>query len=276
VTEFTSADGGATASVASARVIIEVYQPAGNHNGGHIAFGPDGYLYIGRGDGGGSGDDWGSIGNGQRLSTLLGKLLRIDVNGTTGATPYAIPAGNPFPGSVLCNNDTGAFAHNCPEIYAYGLRNPWRWSFDTGSGQLWLADVGQGAWEEVNRVVAGGNYGWRCMEGTLPTSLVCGNPSTPLLPPVAEYEHPLGQAVTGGYVYRGTAIPALVGRYVFADYSSQLIWNIPADTAPTRTMSAADASDSNANITSFAEDANGELYVVDVRTAAIYRIVAGT
>jgi glucose/arabinose dehydrogenase len=275
ISEFSTADAGATLNPASEQVIFQMAQPGGHNNGGHVLFGPDGFLYLGMGDGGNDDSASGVAGNGQLTNNLLGKVLRIDVNGTANGRRYRIPTGNPFATNAVCNVD-GTGTADCPEIFAWGFRNPWRFTFDRQGGQLWLGDVGSHTREEVNRVVAGGNYGWRCMEGTLPTSLVCGNPSTPLLPPVAEYEHPLGQAVTGGYVYRGTAIPALVGRYVFADYSSQLIWNIPADTAPTRTMSAADASDSNANITSFAEDANGELYVVDVRTAAIYRIVAGT
>ena len=129
---------------------------------------------------------WGTIGNGQNLPTLLGKLLRIDVDGSTGGVPYAIPAGNPFAGNALCNGGTGA--QNCPEIYAYGLRNPWRWSFDRGSGELWLADVGQGAIEEVDRVVAGGNYGWRCFEGTRSYNATCGPNAASSLPPVAQYD----------------------------------------------------------------------------------------
>ena len=130
---------------------------------------------------------WGSIGNGQNLTTLLGKLLRIDVNGSTGGVPYRIPAGNPYAGNTLCNS--GAGTQNCPEIYAYGLRNPWRWSFDRGSGELWLADVGQGAIEEVDRIVPGGNYGWRCFEGTQAYNSTCGPNSASSLPPVAQYTH---------------------------------------------------------------------------------------
>jgi hypothetical protein len=126
-------------------------------------------LYIGLGDGGSGGDPYGTIGNGQNLQTLLGKMLRIDISGDTGAVRYRIPAGNPYAGNALCS--TGSGAQNCPEIYAVGLRNPWRWSFDTGSNELWLGDVGQGAWEEINRIVAGGNYGWRCREGAHPFNL---------------------------------------------------------------------------------------------------------
>jgi glucose/arabinose dehydrogenase len=275
ISEFTTADNGVTLNPASEQIVFQMAQPGGHNNGGHLLFGPDGFLYLGMGDGGNDDSASGVAGNGQLTNNLLGKVLRIDVNGTANGRRYRIPAGNPFAANAVCNVD-GTGVNDCPEIFAWGFRNPWRFTFDRVGGQLWLGDVGSHAREEVNRVASGGNYGWRCQEGTLPTSLMCGTPTTPLSPPVAEYEHPLGQAVTGGYVYRGTAIPALVGRYVFADYSSQLIWNIATDTAPTRTMVAADASDSGANIASFAEDTNGELYVVDVRTAAIYRVVAGS
>src|SRR5690606_9687045 len=180
----------------SPRILLQVNQPASNHNGGHIAFGPDGLLYVGLGDGGSGGDPWGEIGNGQRLSTLLGKMLRIDVDGGTGGVPYGIPAGNPFAGNPSCSVDTGNFTHNCPEIYAYGLRNPWRWSFDTGSDELWLGDVGQGAWEEVDRIVAGGNYGWRCREGAHAYSADCGSNSASAIDPVAEYGRSAGNSIT--------------------------------------------------------------------------------
>jgi uncharacterized repeat protein (TIGR03806 family) len=271
IVEYRTLDGGQTADVATATVILQVNQPESNHNGGNIAFGPDGYLYIGFGDGGGGGDLHGAIGNGQRLSTLLGKMLRIDVNGTTGATPYAIPAGNPFAGQVVCNNDTGAFAQNCPEIHAYGFRNPWRWSFDRDTGELWVADVGQSAWEEVNRVVAGGNYGWRCFEGNHEYNSACGGNAATSLPPVAEYGRNLGQAITGGYVYRGSAIPQLVGRYVFGDYSSGRIWQIAHDTPPT--VQVTGGLDSNRNISSFGQGLDGELYAVDLG-GTLQRIVA--
>jgi glucose/arabinose dehydrogenase len=275
ISEFSTADGGLTLNPASEQIIFQMAQPGGHNNGGHLLFGPDGFLYLGIGDGGNDDSASGVAGNGQLTNNLLGKVLRIDVNGTANGRRYRIPTGNPFAANAVCNVD-GTGTTDCPEIFAWGFRNPWRFTFDRQGGQLWLGDVGSHTREEVNRVVAGGNYGWRCLEGTLPTSLNCGTPSTPLSPPVAEYEHPLGQAVTGGHVYRGTAIPGLVGRYVFGDYSSQLIWNIATDTPPTRTMTAADGWDSDANVTSFTEDTNGELYIVDVRTAAIYRLVAGT
>jgi glucose/arabinose dehydrogenase len=182
-------------------------------------------------------------------------MLRIDVSPATG---YAIPAGNPFAGNPQCGaNGTGAL--NCPEIYASGLRNPWRWSFDRQTGQLWLGDVGQGAREEIDRVVLGGNYGWRCFEGTLNTTLACGSEPN-LQPPVAEYERSVGTTVTGGYVYRGTAIAGLAGRYVFGDFTSGRIWHIAAETQPTAQITGGFAS--GLNIASFGEGADGELYIV--------------
>jgi uncharacterized repeat protein (TIGR03806 family) len=262
VVEYQTRDGGQTLDAASGLVVLQVYQPQGNHNGGHIAFGPDGFLYVGRGDGGGGGDQSGAIGNGQRLSTLLGKILRIDVNATTGTTRYAIPPGNPFAASPqLCNNDIGAFTANCPEIYAYGLRNPWRWSFDRGSGELWLGDVGQGAWEEVNRITAGGNYGWRCREGAHAFNATCGANAASSIDPVAEYGRGEGYSITGGYVYRGSNIPALAGRYVFGDFGSGRIWHIARDTSPTLTVTT--GFDSGLSISSFAQDPAGEIYVVN-------------
>ncbi len=272
VVEYQTRDNGQTLDAASALVVLQTYQPQGNHNGGHIAFGPDGFLYIGRGDGGGGGDAFGTIGNGQRLSTLLGKLLRIDVNGSTGGTRYAIPPGNPYAANPqLCHNDVGAFTANCPEIYAYGLRNPWRWSFDRGSDELWLGDVGQGAWEEINRITAGGNYGWRCREGAHSYNTACGPNAGSSIDPVAEYSHTQGVSVTGGFVYRGTAIPALVGRYVFGDFSSGRIWHIARDTPPT--LQVTTGFSSGLNISSFAQDSAGEIYVVNLG-GTLHRLAA--
>ena len=212
--------------------MFNVDDPAGNHNGGNIAFGPDGFLYIGIGDGGSANDSFGTIGNGQNLRTLLGKMLRIDVSATSMATTYTIPPGNPYAGSARCNvNGTGTA--NCPEIYAYGFRNPWRWSFDRGSGELWLDDVGQGEYEEVDLVTLGGNYGWRCREGTFSIQRRPAVRTRSSIEPVAEYDHTRGFSITGGVVYRGTAIPALHGRYVFGDFGSGTLWHIARDTPPT-------------------------------------------
>jgi uncharacterized repeat protein (TIGR03806 family) len=278
IVEYQSQDNGQTLNPATARVILQTYQPENNHNGGNIAFGPDGFLYIGFGDGGNGGDVHGPIGNGQRLSTLLGKMLRIDVNGTTGSTPYAIPAGNPYrlaTGSTpnaVCNLDTGAFTQNCPEIYAYGFRNPWRWSFDTGSGELWVGDVGQNAWEEVDRVTLGGNYGWRCREGAHAYDGNCGPNAGSSIDPVAEYSHAQGTAITGGFVYRGSSIPALNGRYVFGDSGSRQIWHIARDTAPT--LQVGTGFSSGQPMGSFAQDHQGEIYVVSL-SGGLYRLTAG-
>ena len=254
ISEFTSADGGLTLDASSERMLLVIDQPQSNHNGGHIAFGPDGYLYIGMGDGGGANDRHGAIGNGQLMTTMLGKMLRIDVSPASG---YGIPPTNPSSGNPLCGAAGGA--QDCPEIYASGLRNPWRWSFDRQSGQLWVGDVGQNALEEIDRVSLGGNYGWRCFEGTRATGFACGA-SPRLLPPVAEYGRSEGRSVTGGYVYRGKAIAGLAGRYVFGDYGTGRIWHIASDTQPTAQMSGGFAS--RLSIASFGEGNDGELYVV--------------
>ena len=272
VSEFLTRDGGTTLDPTSETVLLTVNQPADNHNGGNIAFGPDGYLYIGFGDGGGGGDTWGSIGNGQNLRTLLGKMLRIDIGGTTGSVPYRIPSGNPYASNALCNAGTGS--QSCPEIYAYGFRNPWRWSFDRGSGELWVADVGQGSIEEVDRVVAGGNYGWRCYEGTSTYNSTCGTNADSSLPPVAQYTHSVGSSITGGYVYRGSAIPALVGRYVFADFVSGRIWHVARDTTPTLNVSS--GYDSGLSVAAFGEGVDGELYVTNYSSGSLYRLVSGS
>jgi glucose/arabinose dehydrogenase len=274
ISEFTTADSGATLNPASEQMLFEMAQPGGHNNGGHLLFGPDGFLYLGIGDGGNDDSASGVAGNGQLTNNLLGKILRVDVNGSTGSRRYRIPADNPFATNPLCNLD-GTGAANCPEIFAWGFRNPWRWSFDSQGGQLWLGDVGSHAREEVNRVVRGGNYGWRCFEGTMQTTLNCGTPTTPLLPPVAEYVHPTGQSVVGGFVYHGTAIPALVGRYIFADYNLGYFWNIATDTAPTRTVTITDGWNSGFNPASFTQDNDGELFFVDVRTGSIYKLIQG-
>ncbi|MGZ4885701.1 MAG: PQQ-dependent sugar dehydrogenase, partial [Halobacteriota archaeon] len=200
------------ADVNSEEVLLQVGQPFSNHNGGQISFGPDGYLYIGLGDGGGAGDP---LGNGQNRSTLLGKILRIDVNSASGSLNYSIPRDNPFVG-----NNQG-FRE---EIYAYGLRNPWRFSFDPTTGLLWVGDVGQDRIEEVDIVKSGGNYGWNIMEGSSCYSPPSGCNQTGLSLPIWEYNHSIGYSVTGGFVYRGAALPELVGSYVYGDYGSGRIW----------------------------------------------------
>jgi glucose/arabinose dehydrogenase len=193
----------------SESIIFRVDEPEMNHNGGQIAFGPDGYLYIGLGDGGGAGDQHGTIGNAQNISVPLGKLLRIDVD---SATPYAIPMDNPFVG-----------VDGLDEIYAYGFRNPFKFSFDTATGKLFASDVGQDIWEEVDIVENGGNYGWRILEGNHPYDLALaeqlGINLSSLIPPIYDYSHNVGHSIIGGYVYQGTQYPQLVGNYVFGDWS---------------------------------------------------------
>ena len=240
--------------------ILHIAQPYANHNGGAVVFGPDGFLYISTGDGGGGGDPQG---NGQSLGTLLGKILRIDVDRTTGDLAYAIPPDNPFVGRAGAS----------PEIYLYGLRNPWRISFDRATRDLWIGDVGQNAWEEVDVARAGTsgeNYGWNTMEGTH-----CFNPSsgcvtTGLTMPVAEYSHASGCTVIGGNVYRGSAQPALGGGYLFGDYCSGTIWAIDPSRdglrAPRIVLKG------TASLSSFGEDEAGELYATDIGGGKLLRV----
>jgi uncharacterized repeat protein (TIGR03806 family) len=276
VSEFRTTDNGATLSSGSELQLFNVDDPENNHNGGNIAFGPDGYLYIGIGDGGGGGDAHGDIGNGQKLTTLLGKMLRIDIAGSNGTTSYSIPSSNPYATNPRCNaSGNSPTDANCPEIYAYGFRNPWRWSFDRVSGELWLNDVGQSTLEEVDKVTRGGNFGWRCAEGNAPYNANCGPNPNPI-PPVAVYGRTLGQSTTGGFVYRGNAIPNLHGRYVFADFATGNIWQIPRDTTPTLTLGAGSpARDTNLQISSFAQDTDGELYVVHLG-GTLHKLVQAT
>lgn len=267
LSEFTSPDGGLTLDPNSERIVLAINTRHVHHHGGGIAFGPDGFLYLGMGDG----NSARPIDDAQLLTTLLGKMIRIDIRGTTGTALYRIPADNPFAASTTLCGVNGSGPQNCPEIYAWGFRNPWRWSFDRQTGDFWVGDVGEATIEEVDRVVRGGNYGWRCFEGTRNTGLDCNSPPDPLLPPIAEYEHTLGAAVTGGYVYRGTAVPGLVGRYVFGDFASGRIWHIANDTQPT--VRVTDGFDSGLNISSFAEGNDGELYVVNIQ-GDLHRITA--
>lgn len=236
----TALDGG------SAEVLLSIPQFAPNHNGGHIAFDLNGYLLLSTGDGGGSGDP---NENGQALDTLLGKLLRIDVSPDTG---YTIPNGNPFADGAGGNND---------EIFAYGLRNPWRMTVDRVTGDVWLGDVGQDLWEEIDRVVIGGNYGWDCFEGFAEFEI----PGVPdqctgkvFSPPRAVYGRDLGIAVTGGFVYRGSAMPELDGWYVYGDFFTGRIWAVNTlDNSPAVLLT-----DEQVLIASFAELPNGELLIV--------------
>ncbi|MCA9934435.1 MAG: PQQ-dependent sugar dehydrogenase [Anaerolineales bacterium] len=247
-------------------ILLTVDQPFANHNGGDLNFGPDGYLYIALGDGGSGGDP---NDNGQNLNTFLGKLLRIDVDG--GGLPpdcyrsgnYTIPADNPF-----VNDDTA-----CNEIWAYGLRNPWRFSFDRDSGDLFIADVGQNTWEEIDvQPVAspgGVNYGWRCYEGNHPYNLTGCGPESNYTFPVYEYQHVNGRcSITGGFLYRGIQFPDLQGSYLYADYCSGEIWGL---TQAGETWSSTLLEQIGFGITTFGEDACGGIYVN--QSSTIYRVV---
>ena len=253
VTRFRSIDNGQTLDATMEDIILTIAQGFDNHNGGQIAFGPDGFLYAGWGDGGSGGDP---NDHAQNTTDLLGTFTRIDVD---GIAPYEIPAGNPFAANAANPCPQGIGGGDCPEIFAYGLRNPWRWSFDRMNDDLWVGDVGQGQWEEVDRVVAGGNYGWRCREGAHDFNTTgCG---AGLIDPITEYDHTQGQSITGGYVYRGVAIPELQGFYVYGDFVQGRIWTIPATSQ--QGAVAQELLDTNFGISSFAEDNDGELYVID-------------
>jgi glucose/arabinose dehydrogenase len=237
-------------------IVMEIAEPYSNHNGGQLAFGPDGYLYIGLGDGGGGGDPYG---NGQNLGTVLGSILRIDVRGLSGG--YEIPADNPFVDSE------GARA----EIWAFGLRNPWRFSFDSETGLLWAGDVGQGSWEEIDVITGGANYGWNIMEGLHCYSPPGGCDQSGLTLPIAEYDHSQGRcAVTGGYVYHGDQIPSLQGYYIYGDYCSGDIWGLAYDGSVVTENTL--LTKSGLSITSFGEDLAGNLYILD-RAGGIYTLV---
>lgn len=242
------------------RVVLTIDQPYSNHNGGGLAFGPDGFLYIATGDGGGAGDP---EENGQALDTLLGKLLRIDVNGGGEESSYGIPSDNPFAGRAGAR----------PEIWAYGLRNPWRFSFDRG--KVWIADVGQEDLEEIDRAPGrrgGINYGWDDMEGA-----ACYEPGTGCRRegrrlPLAEYPHDEGCAVTGGYVYRGRLFPVMQGAYVFSDYCSGTLWGVaaggPGEQTPVRLL------ETDHLVSSFGEDEDGELYLTDITDGRLLQVTA--
>lgn len=264
---FSSQDGGATLDPSSEQILLTVDQPFTNHNGGHLAFGRDGMLYMSLGDGGSAGDP---LNNAQNTHNLLGKILRLDVG---SGTEYTIPAGNRFEGNPRCTNGTGA--SSCPEIFSFGFRNPWRFSFDSATGNLWAGDVGQGESEEINRVLNGGNYGWRIREGQSCYDSASGCPTVnggdSLIEPQVAYGRDVGASVTGGYVYRGSAAPGLTGRYVFGDFvSGRILIYTPETWAPPQELL-----DSALSISSFAEDQDGEIYVVDY-DGGLYRIEASS
>lgn len=246
---------GNRANVTSEEIILRVAQPFRNHNGGMIAFGQDGYLYISLGDGGSGGDP---RNNGQNTLTMLGSILRIDVDKSNGEVQYGIPPDNPFLGSSTV----------LEEIFAYGLRNAWRFSIDPQSGQIWAGDVGQNRLEEIDLIEGGKNYGWRLMEG-----FDCFNPSscnqTGLTLPIVDYPHSSGScSVTGGYIYRGAARPELQGAYIYGDFCSGRIWMLRYENGQVTADSL--LLNTNLNISSFGTDEQQELYVVDF-SGAIYR-----
>ncbi len=238
-------------------IIMEIPQPYSNHNGGQLAFGLDGYLYIGLGDGGSGGDP---ESNGQDLGTLLGSVLRIDVSRNTDQPGYGIPSDNPFSGVKGARE----------EIWAYGLRNPWRFSFDRESGDLWLGDVGQRLWEEIDLIEKGRNYGWNIMEGAHCFRPRTGCDTGGLAAPVLEYSSDEGCSVIGGYVYRGNRLPSFQGAYVYADYCSGSIWALrysDGQVTEQRLIARLDG-----NITSFGEDGEGNLYIL-TQSSGIYELV---
>jgi glucose/arabinose dehydrogenase len=242
-----SANDPDQADASTERILLTIDQPYDNHKGGQLVFGPDNFLYIGLGDGGSGGDP---LGNGQSLDTFLGKMLRIDVDHTSAGKAYAVPADNPFVGTS-----------HLPEIWAYGLRNPWRFSFEKSTGRLFCADVGQNNYEEVDLIEKGGDFGWNVMEG-----MHCYNASNcnmnGLTLPIAEYDHSEGVAVIGGYVYTGSAIAGLSGAYVLGDYGSGKIWMLVEQPAGTWTRT--ELLSSGRSLSSFGQDANGDLYVLDL------------
>lgn len=269
LSEFKVSSNADEADASSEKIIMEIEQPESNHNGGQIAFGPDGFLYVGLGDGGGQNDKHGKTGNGQDLGSVLGKILRIDVN---DKKPYGIPTDNPLV------NDKNAKA----EIWAYGFRNPWRFSFDRKTGKLFCGDVGQDDWEEVDLVEKGKNYGWRIMEGNH-----CHNPEKNcsqenLVLPIGEYNHKEGVCIIGGYVYRGKKAGWLDGKYIFGDWKGTLYFlEQKGENWSFNNLSIEGKKDNDADlrINSFGEDENGELYILGQQTTGtvglsgeIYRI----
>lgn len=272
ISRFKSTDSGLTFDPNSEEKLLQLDQPYSNHNGGGIGFGPDGFLYIGFGDGGSGGDPQNRA---QRLNTNHGKFLRIDVD-VPFAQKYRIPSDNPYaaddtPCNLATADEEQAMGVRCAEIYAVGLRNPWRWSFDTVSGELWAGDVGQGAREEVDLIVRGGNYGWKIREG-----FVCYSPATNcqtagLIDPVVDYPRADGNSITGGFVYRGSRIPQLVGRFVYGDYGSGRIWAVQPDALGS--YSALLLRDTAFVLASFGQTLDGEVYALDAATGQLHQLV---
>lgn len=268
ISRFEAALDGQSLLANTEHILLTLPQPFDNHNGGHIAFGADGYLYIGFGDGGSGGDP---NDNAQNTRNWLGDMLRVQVDVTatqeSQSVFYTIPGDNPFASSAACSA-----TENCPEIYAWGLRNPWRWSFDRLTGELWAGDVGQGAWEEIDIIERGKNYGWRCFEGNHPFNLANCDANESVAP-IYEYEHPGGdnRSVTGGFVYRGAALPQLDGVYIFGDFISGTVWGL---TRTASGVSVVELAQSVGNISAFGEGRDGDLYIVEFGGGTILRMDA--
>jgi glucose/arabinose dehydrogenase len=242
-----SKDDPSKADPQSEEIILTFEKPYWNHDGGTIAFGPDGYLYVTHGDGGLGGDPHE---NGQKMSTMLGKILRIDIDHKESGKNYAVPKDNPFVGKDGVR----------PEIWAYGFRNVWRMAFDSKTGQLWAADVGQNLFEEIDIVVKGGNYGWSLREGLHPYGAKGVGPKDDLIEPIWEYHHDIGKSVTGGLVYRGTRLPELDGHYLYGDYVTGKIWALKYDEAKKRVVANRPIPDQSIQILSFGADNQGDAY----------------
>jgi glucose/arabinose dehydrogenase len=247
-----SRDNPQAADPGSEEILMEIPQPFWNHNGGTLVFGPDGYLYVGLGDGGSGGDPHG---NGQNLGTLLGSVLRIDVDHKDEGLNYAIPKDNPFVGREGARG----------EIWAYGIRNIWRMAFDRATGDLWAGDVGQNIWEEIDIIVKGGNYGWNLREGRYKyvdpkTNALGSEPRPDLIEPIWEYHHDIGKSITGGNVYRGKEVPELEGGYLYADFVSGSIWALWYDKEAKRVTANRPVLTGSAPVMTFGEDDEGETF----------------
>jgi glucose/arabinose dehydrogenase len=255
-------DDPSRADPAFEEVLLRIPRPYWNHDGGTICFGPDGFLYVALGDGGSANDPFG---NGQKLDTILGKVLRIDVNRKDHGKLYAIPKDNPFVGRKDAR----------PEIWAYGLRNVWRMAFDRKTGQLWAADVGQNLYEEIDLIQRAGNHGWNLREGLHPFGARGVGPRSDLIDPIWEYHHDIGKSITGGTVYRGKRLPELDGAYVYADYVSGRMWALWYDPTKRRVAANRPIRDRAIPVMSFGEDEGGELYFMTASPTGrgIYRLV---